>query len=79
VSFQDRVRLVFVSTFGLADDYPVERLQYRDAEEWDSLGHMRLVVALEDEFAVELSPEQALAVDSYRAALEIVGDLCVDA
>jgi acyl carrier protein len=36
---------------------------------WDSLGHLNLVMALEEEFGITLSPEDAIAMRS-------VGEIC---
>ena len=35
-------------------------------ENWDSLRHMNLVVALEEEFGVELSDDQVVEILSYQ-------------
>ena len=35
---------------------------------WDSVNHLNLVMALESEFGIRLSPEDALAMRSVRAA-----------
>ena len=35
-------------------------------EDWDSLRHMNLVVALEEEFGVELSDDQVVEILSYQ-------------
>ncbi|MDT0266594.1 acyl carrier protein [Streptomyces sp. DSM 44915] len=52
----------------------MRKLRYREAEQWDSLGHMTLVVAIEDEFDVELSPDDALAIESFEVAAALVGE-----
>lgn len=45
---------------------------YRETEQWDSIGHMSLIAALEDAFSVEMEPEEILAVISYEAGLEVL-------
>ena len=35
-------------------------------EAWDSLKHMELILALEEEFNVELTPEETVEILSYK-------------
>lgn len=65
---QGRVRDVMIDTFDL-DDLDVSReTTAADVEEWDSLSHIRLVVALEREFGVKFS-------NAEIEGFENVGDL----
>jgi acyl carrier protein len=68
----ERLRAVFVSTLELPDDTAVEQLKYRDVEQWDSLGHMTLVAAIEDEFGVQLDTEQVIDMSSFKVALDML-------
>ena len=55
----------------LAKVFGVETSVIRDdatpdtIEQWDSLRHMNLILALEEEFAVEFSDEQTVEILSY--------------
>jgi len=40
--------------------------------QWDSVAHLQLVVAIEDEFGVRLSPADVIELKSYSAAIEIL-------
>jgi acyl carrier protein len=42
---------------------------------WDSLRHMTLVLALEDEFGVHIPDEDAGSITSYPLIKLVVGDL----
>jgi len=44
--------------------------QYGDVPEWDSLGHMNLMMALEDKFGIEISTETIAELTSIKAILE---------
>ena len=44
-----------------------------DLERWDSLGHLALVEALRDEFAVDIPPEQALDMETIADIKRIMG------
>lgn len=78
MALQDRLRQVFVDTLELGDGVDVENLNYRDIPEWDSLGHMTLVAAIEDEFDVQLDTEQVIGLSSFKIAVETLRGLGVD-
>ena len=64
---EDRVRKTILRTFNLSREDGMRELRMGSLPGWDSLGHMRLVVELEEEFGVSfpayLLPE-ILDVDS---------------
>jgi acyl carrier protein len=78
MSLNDRLRAVFVDALELPGDVDVENLKYRDIPQWDSLGHMTLVAAIEDEFAVQLETEQVIDLSSFKVALDMLRSLGVD-
>ncbi|MGX9965220.1 acyl carrier protein [Roseomonas sp. F4] len=39
---------------------------------WDSLRHMNLIAALEDEFGVEFEPDDVMGLNSYNAGIELL-------
>lgn len=67
----DRIRDVMIDTFDLDELELTRDTTANDVEDWDSLSHIRLVVALEREFGVKFS-------NAEIERLENVGDL-VDA
>ena len=75
MAIEDRLRTVFVETLELDEDFDVENLKYRDIEAWDSVGHMALVAAIEDEFDVELETEQVIDMSSFKVAVDMVTEL----
>ncbi|MET7751462.1 acyl carrier protein [Micromonospora sp. NPDC005367] len=77
MALSDRLRAVFVDTLELGDDVDVENLKYREIEQWDSLGHMTLVGAIEDEFDVQLDTEQVIDMSSFKVALDMLSGMGV--
>jgi acyl carrier protein len=51
----ERVRTVIIRTFALAPEDGRGELRMGSVPRWDSLGHMRLVVELEEEFDVSFA------------------------
>lgn len=66
-----RLRAIFAEVFGLAESSVGPELSPENLDAWDSFGHMRLVMTIEQEFGVALTMEQITAIDSF-AALEAV-------
>ncbi|WP_084597719.1 acyl carrier protein [Micromonospora chokoriensis] len=58
----------FRAGLDLPDDTTVKSLSYGGHRNWDSLGHMSLIVAIEQAFDVELDEDEVLRIDSYAAA-----------
>ena len=74
----DRLAGVFRRALELGDGTEVEALTYRGVPSWDSLGHMALVAAIEDEFGVELDADQVLDMASFPIALRMLQDMGAD-
>jgi acyl carrier protein len=72
MALNDRLRDVFVEALMLDDGVDVENLKYRDIEAWDSVGHMALVAAIEDEFEVQFETDQVIDMSSFKVALDML-------
>lgn len=49
-------------------------LTYQGVETWDSVGHMSLIAALEDEFDIMFDTEDILDFNSYEKGKEILAE-----
>jgi len=43
---------------------PVQEYTREQAVNWDSLNHLRIVLALEEEFGISMNPEEVVAIRS---------------
>ena len=75
MALNDKLRDVFVEALGLDSSVDVENLKYREIEEWDSVGHMALVAAIEDEFDVEFATDQVIDMSSFKVAVDMLEGL----
>ena len=66
----DTVRNLVSSLFGIAPDRISADARPSDIPEWDSLGHLNLMLALEDAFGVELSIDDMSRLNSVGAILK---------
>jgi acyl carrier protein len=69
---EDDVRRIFAATLKLPPNAVPLDASPDTIAAWDSMGHMRLVTAVETELAVKLTMEQVLAIDSFAALCRIV-------
>ena len=68
----DKIRSLFREAFDLDETAPVDELAYRGLPAWDSVGHMRLVAALETAFDIMLETDDVLDLSSFAKAVEIL-------
>ena len=54
------------------EEHQLDGLKFKESEYWDSVGHMSLIAALEDEFDIMLEPEDMMAITSYQLGKEIL-------
>lgn len=72
---KELLREVFVEALDLDADADVENLKYRDIEAWDSVGHMSLVAAIEDEFDIQFETDQVIDMSSFKVAVDMVQEM----
>lgn len=68
----DKLRTCFSQTFGLPLASITDDLAYNSIKQWDSIGHMALVAALEGAFDVMLDTDDILGMSSVGKAREIL-------
>jgi len=62
---------VFCEAFEIEED-KAEDATSDTIDTWDSLRHMNLIVALEDEFDIEFEPEDVMELTSYHAGFALL-------
>ena len=71
----DRIHRIVSDVFGVPLDKIDENTSPDTAEEWDSHGHVNLILALEAEFDISLTPEDAMEMLSVKLIGLILADL----
>ncbi|QWT52148.1 acyl carrier protein [Eubacterium sp. MSJ-33] len=61
----------FVETFGISEDI-LPGLEYQAIQQWDSVGHMGLVAAIEDEFDIMMDTDDIIDFSSFEKGIEIL-------
>ena len=76
VSVDSRLRAVVAAVFGLIAEQIQDDASPRNIETWDSVGHIHLVLAVEEEFGLQFDPDEIpdlASVGAIRARLERSG------
>jgi acyl carrier protein len=63
---------LFTQTFGI-DAAKTAGLTYQAIPEWDSVGHMTLMAAIEDAFDILLDTDDIIDFSSFEKGQEILG------
>jgi acyl carrier protein len=61
----------FIESFGV-NEVQLNSLKYQDVIEWDSVGHMGLMSALEEVFNIEMEIDDIIDFSSYTKGKEIL-------
>jgi len=67
----------FSETFGISGE-KAKGLKYQSIEQWDSVGHMNLVAAIEDAFDIMMETDDIIDFSSFEKGIEILGKYGVD-
>jgi len=76
MSNREKYQSVFKESFQYEGD--VEQLEYQGIEEWDSVGHMQLMAALEETFGIELDVDDIIDFSSFKKGISILAKYKVE-
>ena len=62
---------IFTETFSVNKD-ALEKLEYNQIEQWDSIGHMTLISELEDKFGISMETDDIIDFSSFKKGKEIL-------
>ena len=63
---------VFIESFSITPDKLNSELKYESIPEWDSVGHMGMIAALEETFDIVLDMDDIIDFSSYEYGIEIL-------
>ena len=67
----EKYNQVFIKTFDV-EEKDLPDLAYKTVPLWDSVGHMTLMAALEDEFSIMIEPDDIIELNSYEKGKTIL-------
>jgi acyl carrier protein len=68
----ERFRKAFAEGLQIKPDQVVDGLKYQGIRQWDSVGHMAMIAALETEFDVMLDTDDIIDMSSVAKGKEIL-------
>ncbi len=74
---QERIRVVMAQIFNVDIDSITEESSPENIKRWDSLKHIQLVLAIEDEFDITFSDDDIPNLLSTRAIEDTVRQLAI--
>ena len=61
----------FIEAFGV-EESAIANLKYQDVEEWDSVGHMRMIAILEETFDIMMDIDDVIDFSSFEKGKDIL-------
>ena len=68
---KEKYKELFKNALNIKDGTVIKELKYNDIEEWDSIGHMSLISALEEEFKISLDTDDIVNFSSFKKHFEM--------
>ena len=63
---------IFKTALNVSADKVNESLKYNEIEAWDSIGHMTLIAALEEEYKITFETDDIIEFSSFKKGIEIL-------
>ena len=63
---------IFKTALNISDNKLNKNLKYNEIDEWDSIGHMTLVAALEEEYKITMETDDIIDFSSFKKGIEIL-------
>jgi acyl carrier protein len=71
-SIESRLRAIFSQVLGIEQSTVNDQTGPDNTSQWDSLAHLRLVMATEGEFSIAIPAEQIMDMLSFKIAVLMV-------
>ncbi len=72
----ESIRELMATTFGVAPEQISASTSQADIPEWDSVGHLNLMMAIEDAHGVRMTVEDMTRLSSVQAILTFLEEAC---
>ena len=63
---------IFIKSLSIESSKFNENLKYNEIPEWDSIGHMSLVAALEETYKISLETDDIVDFSSFKKGIELL-------
>lgn len=73
-----QLKKTFAEGLGINEDTVTDDLTYQSIKQWDSIGHMALVAAIETQFDIMMDTNDIIDMSSFAKAREIIQKYGID-
>lgn len=70
----DKIKKIMSEVFSVPVESISEESSRQNLESWNSLNHLQMVFALEDEFQITLSPSEATRIIDFQSVKELLNN-----
>ena len=78
VNNKQKYNQAFIENFSISENKLTDDLIYNSIPEWDSVGHMGLVAALEEQFDIMMEMDDIIDFSSYKKGFELIAKYGVE-
>lgn len=75
---EQKLKDAFKDALEISTELINDELEYNGIKEWDSVAHMALIAAIEQEFDIMIDTDDVIDLSSYAKAKEIITKYGVD-
>ena len=72
MSTKEKYTEIFKNSLNTTKDKIHEELKYNEIDEWDSIAHMTLIAALEEEYKITFETDDIIDFSSFKKGIEIL-------
>lgn len=66
---------IFSIIFKIKEKNIKENINFKNQKNWDSLNHVKLLMAIESKFKIKFDPEESMYLNSFKKILESINKL----
>ena len=72
MSNKQKYKDIFIKSLAMDSKKFSENIKYNEIAEWDSIGHMTLMAALEEEYKITFETDDIIDFSTYKKGIEIM-------
>ena len=72
MSTKKKYQDIFIKSLSIDSNKFNENIKYNEIPEWDSIGHMTLISALEEEYKISLETDDIVDFSSFKKGIELL-------
>ena len=72
MSAKKKYQDIFIKSLSIDSNKFNENIKYNEIPEWDSIGHMTLISALEEEYKISLETDDIVDLSSFKKGIELL-------